>query len=47
MLGLTDGFQPKFLKRYAELHDEAVRAATQYVTEVREGSFPDDAHSHE
>ena len=47
MLGLTDGFQPKFLKRYAELHGEAVRAATQYVSEVREGSFPDDAHSHE
>ncbi|MBT4866237.1 MAG: 3-methyl-2-oxobutanoate hydroxymethyltransferase [Planctomycetaceae bacterium] len=47
MLGLTDGFQPKFLKRYAELHGEAVQAATQYVTEVREGSFPDDAHSHD
>jgi 3-methyl-2-oxobutanoate hydroxymethyltransferase len=47
MLGLTDGFQPKFLKRYAELHDEAVRAAAQYVTEVCEGLFPDDAHSHD
>jgi 3-methyl-2-oxobutanoate hydroxymethyltransferase len=47
MLGLTDGFQPKFLKRYAELHNEALQAAAQYVTEVRDGSFPDDAHSHD
>jgi 3-methyl-2-oxobutanoate hydroxymethyltransferase len=47
MLGLTEGFQPKFLKRYAELRD-AARAATQaYVAEVREGRFPDEAHSHE
>lgn len=47
MLGLTEGFQPKFLKRYAELRD-ATRAATEaYIAEVREGRFPDQAHSHE
>jgi 3-methyl-2-oxobutanoate hydroxymethyltransferase len=47
MLGLTPGFNPKFLKRYAELHDEALRAASEYVSEVHNGQFPDDVHSHE
>ena len=47
MLGLTPGFHPKFLKRYAELHGEAVRATSDYVKEVHDGQFPDDAHSHE
>lgn len=46
MLGLTDGFQPKFVKRFAELRTEAHRAVQQYVAEVRSGTYPDDAHSH-
>ena len=46
MLGLTDGFHPKFVKHFAELRTEATRAAQQYVAEVRSGAFPDDAHSH-
>jgi 3-methyl-2-oxobutanoate hydroxymethyltransferase len=45
MLGLNEGFNPKFLKRYAEL-GEAVRAAVRaYAAEVREGSYPDPGHS--
>lgn len=46
MLGLTDGFHPKFVKHFAELRAEATRAAQQYIAEVRSGAFPDDAHSH-
>ena len=46
MLGLTDGFHPKFVKHFAELRAEATRAAQAYVSEVRSGAFPDDAHSH-
>jgi 3-methyl-2-oxobutanoate hydroxymethyltransferase len=46
MLGLTDGFHPKFVKHFAELRAEATRAAQQYVAEVRSGTFPDEAHSH-
>lgn len=46
MLGLTDGFHPKFVKRFAELRTEASRAVQQYVSEVQAGTFPDDAHSH-
>jgi len=46
MLGLTAGFSPRFLKRFAELRGTATQAVQQYVAEVRDGSFPDDAHSH-
>jgi 3-methyl-2-oxobutanoate hydroxymethyltransferase len=47
MLGITPGFQPRFLKRYAELRDVAKQAVTQYVEEVQTGQFPDAAHSHD
>ncbi len=46
LLGLTEGFHPKFLKRYAELRSAALEAVQQYIREVREGLFPDEAHSH-
>jgi 3-methyl-2-oxobutanoate hydroxymethyltransferase len=45
MLGLNEMFNPKFLKRYAEL-GEAVRAAVRsYAAEVRDGSYPGPEHS--
>lgn len=47
MLGMTEGFEPKFLKRYADLHQVALTATTQYLQEVREGQFPDAMHSHD
>src|SRR5690606_30751691 len=46
MLGLT-GFQPKYLKRYAELRAQSIAAAQAYIADVRSGEFPDTAHSHE
>ena len=47
MLGITPEFQPRFLKRFAELRETAVEAVRQYVAEVQEGQFPDEAHSHD
>lgn len=45
MLGLNEMFNPKFLKRYAEL-GEAVRAAVRtYAAEVRDGTYPGPQHS--
>ena len=45
MLGLNEGFNPKFLKRYAEL-GEAVRAAVRaYAGDVRDGAYPASEHS--
>jgi 3-methyl-2-oxobutanoate hydroxymethyltransferase len=47
MLGLNEGFNPKFLKRYAGL-GEAVRTAVRsYAAEVRDGKYPGPEHSFE
>ena len=45
LLGLNDAFQPKFLKRYAELAAEVRRAVGAFADEIRKGAFPDSAHS--
>jgi 3-methyl-2-oxobutanoate hydroxymethyltransferase len=45
LLGLDMSFSPKFLKRYAELENPVIAAISDYVTEVRSGAFPADAHS--
>jgi 3-methyl-2-oxobutanoate hydroxymethyltransferase len=39
-LGLFEEFTPSFVKRYAELGKETVRAAREYIDEVRSGRFP-------
>jgi 3-methyl-2-oxobutanoate hydroxymethyltransferase len=45
MLGLNETFNPKFLKRFAEL-GEAVRSAVRaYASEVRDGRYPGSEHS--
>lgn len=46
MLGLNPGFQPKFLKQFGNLRDNALKAIQSYVGEVRNGAFPDASHSH-
>ena len=46
MLGLNQGFNPKFLKRYADLGKQVTAAAQQFANEVREGKYPDSEHSH-
>ena len=45
VLGLSDGFTPKFAKRYAELWRTAAEAIGAYAHEVRSGVFPADKHS--
>ncbi len=46
-LGLNPGFKPRFLKRFAELHDVALEGVRTYAREVREGTYPDAEHSFE
>ncbi len=45
LLGMDKSFKPKFVKRFAELHDVITGAIGTYIDEVRTGAFPDDAHS--
>ncbi|HEX6574921.1 MAG TPA: 3-methyl-2-oxobutanoate hydroxymethyltransferase [Gemmatimonadaceae bacterium] len=45
LLGLNDGFEPKFLKKYANLAETVRDAVSQYGDEVRSGAYPDADHS--
>ena len=45
MLGITDGYLPRFVKSYANLAKEIQAAAARYQQEVRDGTYPDAAHS--
>jgi 3-methyl-2-oxobutanoate hydroxymethyltransferase len=47
LLGLTEPPSPRFVKRYADLRRVIRRAAANYAREVRDGIFPDKAHSYE
>ena len=47
MLGLGNGFNPKFLKRYADLRSTVLEAVSSYAEDVRAGAFPGEEHSHE
>jgi 3-methyl-2-oxobutanoate hydroxymethyltransferase len=40
MLGLTTGYTPKFVRRYADLGKEVKEAAAQYCRDVARGEFP-------
>jgi 3-methyl-2-oxobutanoate hydroxymethyltransferase len=44
LLGLFDGFRPKFVKRYADLRTAAQAAVAQYCQDVRDGRFPGPEH---
>jgi 3-methyl-2-oxobutanoate hydroxymethyltransferase len=45
MLGLNDRFSAKFVKKYAELAEDVRDAVRRFGDEVREGRYPDAAHS--
>jgi 3-methyl-2-oxobutanoate hydroxymethyltransferase len=46
LLGLSERTPPKFVKRYANVREEMLRAATEFRREVEEGIFPDEDHSY-
>lgn len=45
VLGLFDRFVPKFVKKYATLKDDAVKALMEYRQDVEKGVFPSSSHS--
>jgi 3-methyl-2-oxobutanoate hydroxymethyltransferase len=45
MAGYTGGKVPKFVKRYADLRGELLRATREFADEVRGGTFPGPEHS--
>ena len=42
MLGLNEGFKPKFLRHFAELGEEVKTAVGNYVSSVKDSSFPNE-----
>jgi 3-methyl-2-oxobutanoate hydroxymethyltransferase len=45
LIGLNEGFKPKFLKRYADVAGIVKTAVGEYADDVRAGRFPDDTTS--
>jgi 3-methyl-2-oxobutanoate hydroxymethyltransferase len=46
MLGLNEGFRPRFLRTFADLAGEVRRGLGDYVAAVRGGEYPGREHSH-
>ena len=46
MLGITQEFSPRFLRRYADLENTIDAAITDYISDVRAKSFPSDDESY-
>ncbi len=42
MLGLNQGFSPRFLRRYHNLHEEVSKAVAQYIKDVKAHDFPNE-----
>ena len=46
MLGMTNGFSPRFLRRYADLNTVMTDAVGNYVSDVKSGDFPNESESY-
>ncbi|MFC1490777.1 3-methyl-2-oxobutanoate hydroxymethyltransferase [Candidatus Latescibacterota bacterium] len=47
MLGLFREYKPKFVRKYAELADSALKGLGHYIEDVKSGSFPSDDESYD
>ena len=46
MLGISQGFSPRFLRRYANLNDIMSNAFKQYIEDVKSGDFPNESEQY-
>lgn len=46
MLGMTQGFSPRFLRRYADLNSIMTDAIGHYIEDVKSGDFPNEKESY-
>lgn len=47
LLGMSGEFMPKFVRRYAEIGDDILKAVTEYKDDVQQGNFPSREESYE
>ena len=46
MLGINQGFSPRFLRRYADLATTITDAVGSYITDVKSSDFPNEKESY-
>lgn len=46
VLGVFQAFTPKFVKKYENLAEKAIKAFSEYAMETRNGTFPADEHTY-
>jgi 3-methyl-2-oxobutanoate hydroxymethyltransferase len=46
MLGLTQGFSPRFLRRYANLANDITCAVQSYIEDIKREDFPNEKESY-
>ncbi|HAI80642.1 MAG TPA: 3-methyl-2-oxobutanoate hydroxymethyltransferase, partial [Chryseobacterium sp.] len=46
MVGMNQGFSPKFLRRYLDLYTEITGAVSHYVKDVKSADFPNKSESY-
>lgn len=42
MLGINTEFKPRFLRQYLNIHEQAIKAVQQYITDVKSSDFPNE-----
>ncbi|HEX6914225.1 MAG TPA: 3-methyl-2-oxobutanoate hydroxymethyltransferase [Chitinophagaceae bacterium] len=46
MLGINTEFRPRFLRQYLNLHEQVTGAVKQYISDIKQEDFPNDAESY-
>ena len=46
MLGINQGFSPRFLRRYADIAGVMTDAVSRYIEDVKSGDFPNESESY-
>ena len=42
LIGMTKEFNPRFLRRYMNLHDEIISAISNFSDDIKSGDFPNE-----
>lgn len=46
MLGITQEFQPRFLRQYADLRNTMLQAVGKYIQDIKDSDFPNESESY-
>jgi 3-methyl-2-oxobutanoate hydroxymethyltransferase len=46
MLGITNDFKPRFLRKYADLYTIMTEGVQQYIADVKSKSFPNEKEAY-